>query len=339
MKFTLTESERQRILNLHMEKGYRKPINEDLLSSNFGNPQPHNPEDFVELDYDSSNQEVILYFNDETTETFKIETKASYSPGEESTYDDPGYDAKLDVSIQGVKQIDPIKKSWEPHQFKAYLDSLGAMEQLNDTLHNDDAYESAADRHYSSRWDTEDYGDMDEAWASAEGGNAPDKGIWYDQEGQRTDEPKEFSTERTFGPDEYEDFMQFINNCDNKWCVQAKHLYDLYTKGDGSNIKVRMDEQMEDDAPDELRIDDHVHITISEFTLYVNDGGDHDDAYVTIKLDHMGNIVNIDMNNLSEYSDEEIIAFVKQKAAEGMFDNFPEYVTYSRETKQVSTDH
>lgn len=161
MKFNLTESERERILNLHMEKGYRKPINEDLLSSDFGNPQPHHPEDFIELDYDSSNQEVILYFNDETTETFKIETKASYSPGEDRSYDSPGSDPELEVLIDKVMQVDPIQKDWDVNQFEDYLQSLGAMEQLNDTLHNDDAYDSAAESYYDKGYDEDAYRDRD----------------------------------------------------------------------------------------------------------------------------------------------------------------------------------
>jgi hypothetical protein len=162
MKFNLTESERARILNLHMEKGYRKPLNEDLLSSEFGNPQPHNAEDFIELDYDSSNETIILYFNDETTETFKIETKSSYSPGEMDSYDSPGSDPEFEVLIDKVMQIEPIQKDWDVNQFEEYLQSLGAMEQLNNTLHNDDAYDAAADSHYSSRYDRND--ELDEGY-------------------------------------------------------------------------------------------------------------------------------------------------------------------------------
>lgn len=161
MKFNLTESERERILNLHMEKGYRQPINEDLLPSDFGTPQPHKAEDFVELDYDSSNETVVLYFNDETTETFQIDTRASYSPGEESSYDSPGYDADFEVVISSVKQVEPIERTWEVRQFEDYLQSLGAMEQLNDTLHNEDAYDSAAESYYHKGYDEDAYRDRD----------------------------------------------------------------------------------------------------------------------------------------------------------------------------------
>ncbi len=161
MKFNLTESERERILNLHMDKGYRKPINEDLLPSDLEYPQPHHPEDFVEIDYDSTNETVVLYFNDETTETFNLKLKTYFSAGEPSSYDSPGYGDTFEVEIVGVKQVEPVQKDWEPNRFERYLESLGAMEQLNDALHSDEAYESAADRQYDSGYDEDAYRDRD----------------------------------------------------------------------------------------------------------------------------------------------------------------------------------
>jgi hypothetical protein len=60
---------------------------------------------------------------------------------------------------------------------------------------------------------------------------------WYDSEDRASAEPTDYSEEKEFGPDEYDDFMEFINNCDNKWCLQTKKFYDIYAnKG---NIKVR----------------------------------------------------------------------------------------------------
>jgi len=60
---------------------------------------------------------------------------------------------------------------------------------------------------------------------------------WYDSKDRASAEPTDYSEEREFGPDEYGDFMEFINNCDNKWCLQTKRFYDTYA-GRG-NIKVR----------------------------------------------------------------------------------------------------
>ena len=60
---------------------------------------------------------------------------------------------------------------------------------------------------------------------------------WYDSKDRESAEPTDYSEEKEFGPDEYDDFMEFINNCDNKWCLKTKQFYDMYAnKG---NIKVR----------------------------------------------------------------------------------------------------
>jgi hypothetical protein len=60
---------------------------------------------------------------------------------------------------------------------------------------------------------------------------------WYDADDRLSAEPTDYSEEREFGPDEYGNFMEFINNCDNRWCIKTKQFYDIYSnKG---NIKVR----------------------------------------------------------------------------------------------------
>ena len=60
---------------------------------------------------------------------------------------------------------------------------------------------------------------------------------WVDADDRHIEEPTNYSEEREFGPDEYDDFMEFINNCDNKWCLKTKQFYDMYA--DKGNIKVR----------------------------------------------------------------------------------------------------
>jgi hypothetical protein len=62
-------------------------------------------------------------------------------------------------------------------------------------------------------------------------------GGWMDADDTEVSEPTDYSEEREFGPDEYDDFMEFINNCDNKWCLKTKEFYDRYA--DKGNIKVR----------------------------------------------------------------------------------------------------
>lgn len=254
MKFNLTESERQRILNLHMEKGYRQPINEDLLPSDFGTPQPHKAEDFVELDYDSSNETVVLYFNDETTETFQIDTRASYSPGEESSYDSPGYDADFEVVISSVKQVEPIERTWEVRQFEDYLQSLGAMEQLNDTLHNEDAYDSAAESYYDRGYDEDAYRDrdLDEDLLSPEVGEKYFARHGNDSIGWTGSSNSQYKPDMEFGDDfddeTYDDFdtlhtahPDFHSHYSGKGNVdRARNMFNAYKEKHGPlNLKRR----------------------------------------------------------------------------------------------------
>lgn len=40
----------------------------------------------------------------------------------------------------------------------------------------------------------------------------------------------EFSDKKEFGPEDYDSFMDYINNCDTKWCLTTKRFYDQYAK-------------------------------------------------------------------------------------------------------------
>jgi len=43
-------------------------------------------------------------------------------------------------------------------------------------------------------------------------------------------EDTEFEDTKEFGPEEYDDFMEYINGCDTKWCLTTKKYYDIYAK-------------------------------------------------------------------------------------------------------------
>jgi len=61
---------------------------------------------------------------------------------------------------------------------------------------------------------------------------------WIDADDyQMGDEPNDYSEERHFGPDEYEDFMEFINDCDTKWCLTTKKYYDMYAERGGLTVR------------------------------------------------------------------------------------------------------
>jgi hypothetical protein len=40
----------------------------------------------------------------------------------------------------------------------------------------------------------------------------------------------EFYEKKEFGPEDYDSFMEYINNCDTKWCLTTKRFYDRYVK-------------------------------------------------------------------------------------------------------------
>lgn len=67
--------------------------------------------------------------------------------------------------------------------------------------------------------------------------NPAQGGQWYDSQDYATDEPTSYSEEREFGPEEYEDFMEFINDCETSWCLKTKKFYDHYANV--GKIKVR----------------------------------------------------------------------------------------------------
>lgn len=64
------------------------------------------------------------------------------------------------------------------------------------------------------------------------------EGPWMDSNDREYDEtPDDYSMEREFGPDEYDDFMEFINDCNTRWCLKTKQFYDRYARE--GNIRVR----------------------------------------------------------------------------------------------------
>jgi len=58
-------------------------------------------------------------------------------------------------------------------------------------------------------------------------------GGWRDKNDLKVDEPSDYSEEMSFGPEDYDDFMDFINGCDTTWCLKTKKMYQRYAdKGD-----------------------------------------------------------------------------------------------------------
>lgn len=57
-----------------------------------------------------------------------------------------------------------------------------------------------------------------------------DRDDWYDE----MDSPMnpidlDMATHgKVFGPDQYEEFMEYINDCDTMWCTKTKKMFDVY---------------------------------------------------------------------------------------------------------------
>jgi hypothetical protein len=54
------------------------------------------------------------------------------------------------------------------------------------------------------------------------------KETWMDKQDNRVGSEIEFSDVREFGPEDYDSFMEYINNCDTNWCLKTKRFYDMY---------------------------------------------------------------------------------------------------------------
>ena len=55
-------------------------------------------------------------------------------------------------------------------------------------------------------------------------------GKYYDATDRPVNVDIEFSEKREFGPEDYDDFMEYINNCNTRWCLTTKRMYDMYAK-------------------------------------------------------------------------------------------------------------
>lgn len=53
---------------------------------------------------------------------------------------------------------------------------------------------------------------------------------WYDANDCEVSEPKDYVFERTFGVNDYEEFITYISNTETKWNLKSKGFYDLYAK-------------------------------------------------------------------------------------------------------------
>jgi hypothetical protein len=53
---------------------------------------------------------------------------------------------------------------------------------------------------------------------------------WYDANDREVSEPKHYTDERTFGINDYEDFIKYLGDTKTNWNLKSKGFYDLYAK-------------------------------------------------------------------------------------------------------------
>jgi hypothetical protein len=52
----------------------------------------------------------------------------------------------------------------------------------------------------------------------------------YDANDREVNEPKHYTDERTFGINDYEDFIKYLGDTKTNWNLKSKGFYDLYAK-------------------------------------------------------------------------------------------------------------
>jgi hypothetical protein len=65
------------------------------------------------------------------------------------------------------------------------------------------------------------------------------KDNWLDSDDRMINRPnlKRFPDEKRFGPNDYEDFMEYINDCDTEWCIKTKKILRSIYKRRNNNRK------------------------------------------------------------------------------------------------------
>jgi len=58
----------------------------------------------------------------------------------------------------------------------------------------------------------------------------PITNTWYDANDCEINEPKNYTDERIFGINDYEEFLKYLGNTETKWNLKSRGFYNLYAK-------------------------------------------------------------------------------------------------------------
>jgi len=162
-------------------------------------------------------------------------------------------------------------------------------------------------------------------------------GKYYDTMDRRVDSDIEFSEKKEFGPEDYDSFMEYINNCNTRWCLTTKRMYDAYaskgniTVGKGKRKVTESDDyDMLPEMPSEIYkqfIDEVINNVVNLFETDLENGhikGTYDiDIYVNkiqYELDEL--FMNfMEEENLSEQTVNELNEYANYMV-EKMVDHF-----------------
>lgn len=147
-------------------------------------------------------------------------------------------------------------------------------------------------------------------------------GKYYDTMDRRVDSDIEFSEKREFGPEDYDSFMEYINNCDTRWCITTKRMYDAYaskgniTVGKGKRKVTEGDEEDYDMLPEmpseiykEHYIDGVINNVVKLFNMDLEDGhirGTYDIDVFVNKMEYDLNKLFMDFMEEENLSDETL---------------------------------
>jgi hypothetical protein len=96
--------------------------------------------------------------------------------------------------------------------------------------------------------------------------------------------------------------------------------------------------EMDGATPSTLKIDSSVHIDTQEFTIFITSNESQSEAWVKVSV-RDGGLMNAKIiNNEARFDQREIATLLKRKLKEGMFENFPNSITWDMESDECSTN-
>ena len=95
---------------------------------------------------------------------------------------------------------------------------------------------------------------------------------------------------------------------------------------------------MDGETPSTLKIDSSVHIDTQEFTIFIISNESQSEAWVKVSVRDGGLVSAKIINNEAGFDQNEIATLLKRKSKEGMFEKFPNSITWDMGSDECSTN-